>query len=83
VTALITAFKWISSISGIVAAIMVAFDSGRRVTGWGFVIFVGSSIAWTAGAPLARYRALRTQNAVLLAVNLFGVYRYLVRRSPS
>jgi nicotinamide riboside transporter PnuC len=83
VTVLITALKWIASISGIVAAIIVAFDSGRRVTGWGFVIFVGSSIAWIAGALLTKDGALGTQNAVLLAVNLFGVYRYLVREGQS
>lgn len=82
-TLAITAFKWVASISGIVAALMVALDSGRRVTGWGFVIFVGSSVAWIVGACLTKDGALGTQNAVLLAVNLFGVYRYLFRADPA
>ncbi|MBS0477998.1 MAG: hypothetical protein JSR79_01705 [Proteobacteria bacterium] len=77
---LTTVLKWLASISGIVAALMVSLDSGRRVTGWGFVIFVESSLCWIAGAALAKDGALGTQNAVLFGINLFGVYRYLIRK---
>lgn len=80
---LTTALKWLASISGIVAALMVSLDSGRRMTGWGFVIFVGSSLAWIAGAILAKDGALGTQNAALFAINLFGVYRYLIRKKAD
>lgn len=80
---LITALKWFATISGIAAALMVSLDSGRRVTGWGFVLFVGSSVAWIAGAALSHDWALGTQNIALFAINLFGVYRYLVRKKPS
>jgi hypothetical protein len=73
--------KWYAALSGIIAAFMVSLDIGRRVTGWGFVIFVTSSIAWITGAVLAKDPALGTQNAVLFAVNGFGVYRYLVRKT--
>ena len=38
--------KWTASISGMVAAFAVAADLGRRVTGWGFVLFLLSSAAW-------------------------------------
>lgn len=78
---LTTTLKWIASISGIVAAFMVAADYGRKTTGWGFVIFVGSSIAWISGAILSKDGALGTQNVVLFAINLFGVYRYLIRKT--
>lgn len=77
---LITALKWMASISGVIAALMVSLDSGRRTTGWGFVIFVGSSLAWIAGAALTKDPALGTQNACLFSINLFGVYRYLIRK---
>ena len=80
---LITVLKWAASISGMVAALMVSFDLGRRVTGWGFVIFVGSSICWVAGAILTRDFALGTQNVVLFGINLFGVYRYLIRKKAD
>ena len=80
---LIQSLKWTASISGTIAAFMVSLDSGRKVTGWGFVIFGGSSIAWIAGAALTRDWALGTQNAVLFGINLFGVYRYLVRKRAA
>jgi hypothetical protein len=75
--------KWFASISGIIAAFMVSLDLGRRVTGWGFVVFVASSIAWIAGALMADDAALVTQNAVLFGINLFGIYRYLWRKKPA
>lgn len=76
--------KWAASLSGMVAAFMVSLDNGRRVTGWGFVLFVLSSIAWIVSGLIDTESALTAQNAVLLAINLFGVYRYLIRkRAPA
>lgn len=72
--------KWFASISGIVAAFMVSLDNGRRVTGWGFALFVASSIAWITGAMLDGEEALLSQNLVLFGINVFGVYRYLIRK---
>lgn len=78
---LITTLKWAASISGMAAAFMVSLDLGRRLTGWGFVIFVGSSICWMCGALLTQDWALGTQNVVLFGINILGVYRYLVRKT--
>lgn len=72
--------KWYAAISGTIAAFMVSLDSGRRVTGWGMVIFVTSSIAWITGALLSGDEPLGAQNMVLLGINGFGVYRYLIRK---
>lgn len=74
------ALKWYAAISGTIAAFMVSLDNGRRVTGWGMVVFVTSSIAWIAGALLAKDMPLGAQNCVLLGINGFGVYRYLIRK---
>ncbi|MFS0771601.1 hypothetical protein [Sphingomonas sp. 1P08PE] len=74
------AIKWFASISGMTAALLVSLDLGRRPTGWAFVIFVASSVAWFAGAWLTEDWALGTQNSVLFAINLLGVYRYLIRK---
>lgn len=71
--------KWAASISGMLAALLVSLDLGRRITGFGFVLFVGSSICWFAGAWMTEDWALGTQNTVLFAINLLGVYRYLIR----
>jgi hypothetical protein len=78
---LVETLKWAAAISGMAAAFMVSLDLGRRLTGWGFVIFVGSSICWISGALLTEDWALGTQNIVLFGINVFGVYRYLVRKA--
>ena len=80
---LINVLKWFASGSGMIAAAMVSFDAGRKVTGWGFVLFVASAMAWIAGSVLTRDWALGTQNIVLFAINIFGVYRYLIRKKPN
>jgi hypothetical protein len=77
---LIDILKWSASISGMIAAFMVSLDLGRRLTGWGFLLFVGSSLCWIGGALLTGDEPLWTQNLVLFAINLFGVYRYLIRK---
>jgi len=80
--AVVEVLKWSASISGVVAAAMVSLDLGRRVTGWGFVLFVFSSICWIAGALMSSDEALWSQNLFLFGINLFGVYRYLIRKKP-
>lgn len=77
---LIDSLKWYASISGIIAAFMVSLDLGRRITGWGFVLFITSSIAWISGALMTKDEPLWTQNLVLFGINGFGVYRYLIRK---
>ena len=72
--------KWFASGSGVIAALMVSLDSGRRVTGYGFVLFLASSVAWISGAALTDDWALGAQNVALFAINLNGVYRYLIRK---
>jgi hypothetical protein len=80
--ALVDILKWSASISGIIAAFMVSLDLGRRVTGWGFALFLLSSLCWISGALMSDDEALWTQNLVLFGINLFGVYRYLIRKKP-
>jgi len=77
---LTTGLKWFASGSGMVAALILSLDLGRRITGWGFVIFMGSNIAWITGSALTRDFALGTQNVVLFGINMIGVYRYLIRK---
>jgi hypothetical protein len=78
-----TVLKWAASGGGIVAASMVSLDLGRRLTGWGLVLFAVSACAWIGGAALTRDFALGTQNAVLLLIDLYGAYRYLIRKMPN
>ena len=69
--------------AGTIAALIVALNLGVRKTGLGFVIFVTSSaalIAW--GFLSADAKGIGWQNIALLAINLVGVYRYLIAAEP-
>jgi hypothetical protein len=47
-------------------------------SGWGFVMFTISSIAWIASGAAMGVRSLITVNTVLLLTNLVGIYRWLL-----
>lgn len=73
-------FGWYASVTGMLAAIAIASNLGRRVTGWAFVLFSTSSIAWIIAGMSDGEQALLWQNVVLFLTNLFGVYRWLIRK---
>ncbi|MEH6790115.1 hypothetical protein [Parasphingorhabdus sp.] len=77
---LVETLRWTASISGMIAAAMIAAHLGARVTGWAFVLFCGSAMVWIAASLLDGNDPLAVQNVVLLGINLFGVYRYLWRK---
>ena len=79
---LIEIVEWYAAGSAVLAALLVALDLGRRVTGWAMVLFVTSSIAFIVYGLTDEEGALWTQNALLLVINLVGVYRYLIRKKP-
>lgn len=66
--------------TGTLAAIMVSVNAGRRMTGYGFVIFTLSSVTWIIYALQDSEMPLILQNAVLTAINLGGIYRWLIAR---
>ena len=68
--------EWYATISGIIAALMLAGDFGRRVTGFGFVLFCTMNIAWIAFAQMDDTGGLLWQNIILFGVNLLGVWQY-------
>jgi 4-amino-4-deoxy-L-arabinose transferase-like glycosyltransferase len=70
--------EWIAAIGTIIAAALVASDLGRRVTGWGFVLFCVVAIVWVISSLLNNTIPLAVQNAILLAVNAWGVWQYLL-----
>jgi hypothetical protein len=68
----------------VIAAALIALDLGRRITGLAFMLFVTSSIAligWGFAQPDTA--GIGAQNIVMLAINLIGVYRYLIRKKES
>lgn len=71
--------EWYATISGVIAAVMLASDLGRKVTGLGFVLFCTMNIAWIVHSQSQPEGAgLMWQNIILFAVNLLGVYQYLL-----
>jgi hypothetical protein len=72
--------EWYAAAAAAVAALLVSLDLGRRVTGLAFIIFVTSSIAFITYGLLdpEPEEAIATLNFVLLAINIFGVWQYLL-----
>jgi hypothetical protein len=80
---LVTALQYYGAAAGTVAALLVSLDLGRKPTGYGFVIFVTSSLALIAWGFLDRdAHGIGAQNLVLFGINVIGVYRYLIRKKP-
>jgi uncharacterized membrane protein YphA (DoxX/SURF4 family) len=70
--------EWIAAIGTIVAAALVASDLGRRITGFGFILFAAVAIAWMVSGFRNDTMPLVIQNAILLAINVWGVWQYLL-----
>lgn len=78
---LLDVLQYYGAIAATLAALVVALDLGRRVTGWAFVLFVTSSFAligWGFLNPDSE--GIGWQNVALLLINGTGVYRYLIRK---
>jgi len=75
--------QWAATITGIIAAIMVAGKFSGQITGWGFVIFTASSVGWVTFGLLKGEPPLTLQNAVLFFINLVGVWRYLIAKEEA
>lgn len=71
--------EWFGAIGAIVAAALIAADLGRKVTGWGFVLFCIVAIAWVVSGLTAKDGLpIAVQNGILLLVNLYGVWQFLL-----
>jgi nicotinamide riboside transporter PnuC len=76
--------EWIAAIGTMFAAAMVAADYSRRVSGFGFVLFAIVSCLWVySGLTAKDGMPLAIQNGVLLLINLFGVWQFLISRKKK
>jgi hypothetical protein len=73
--------NWIAPVATTVAALLVAANLGARITGIGFVAFAVGSIAWIVIGAATGQANLLWQNAVLLLVNIVGIWRWLGLRA--
>ena len=77
------ALEWFAMGTGTIAAIMVSANMGRRITGYGFVIFVASSLSWVTVGFQEQEMPLAWQNIVLTLINLIGIYRWLILKADK
>ena len=70
--------EWIAAIGTMVAAALVAADLGRRVTGFGFVLFCAVAITWVISGLTSDAMPIAAMNGVLLLINAYGVWQYLL-----
>lgn len=76
--------EWVGAIGAIIAAALIAADLGRRVTGWGFVLFSVVSVVWIVSSLSATDRMpIAVQNGILLIINLYGVWQFLLSRKKK
>lgn len=68
--------KWFGTATGIAGAFTVA--ANLPLSGWGFVLFLGSSLSWGAVGVIARDRPLWLLQAAFTAANIVGIWRWLL-----
>ena len=75
--------KWAATALTLLGAGTTAADLGRRATGWGFAALAAGSACWLTAAQMEQEQQLGLTNLALLVLNLFGVWRWLVRKAPD
>ena len=70
--------EWIAAIGTMLAAALIAADLGRKVTGWGFVLFCAVSVTWIVSGLTSNAVPIAAMNAILLLINLWGVWQFLL-----
>lgn len=70
--------EWIAAIGTVIAASMLASDLGRKVSGFGFILFCGVAITWIVAGLTSGAMPIAAMNAVLLLINAWGVWQYLL-----
>ena len=70
--------EWFGAIGAILASSLLAGDFGRRVTGWAFVLFMAVALAWVISGVLSRTWPLVIQNAILLLIDGWGAWQFLL-----
>jgi len=70
--------EWIAAIGTMIAAGLIAADIGRKATGWAFVLFCAVAMAWVVSGLTSGALPIVAMNGVLLLINAWGVWQYLV-----
>ncbi len=74
----LTSAKWLGTVAGIAGALLIALNVGGTVIGIGFVFFAVSAAAWVVAGWRMGEPSLDAMHGVFLAINLLGIWRWLV-----
>jgi hypothetical protein len=81
---MLDALQYYGAASGVLAALLIAMNLGRRWTGYAFIIFVTSSISLILWGFLQKDSSgIGLQKIALLIINAFGVYQHLRPREEE
>ena len=70
--------EWIAALGTMLAAALIAADLGRKVTGWGFVLFCAVSVTWVVSGLTSDALPIAAMNGLLLLINAWGVWQFLL-----
>ena len=68
--------KWLGTGTGVGGALLLAANT--PLSGWGFVLFLISSMSWTLAAWQARDLALGVLQLTFTGINILGIYHWLL-----
>jgi hypothetical protein len=66
--------EWIGTALGVSGALLLALNAPASKYGW--VLFLGSNLAWIAFSAIQRHRGLLVQQLVFTGTSLLGIARY-------
>lgn len=68
--------KWTGTATGISGALLIAMNIPQ--SGYGFLLFLVSSLCWFTAAWRMGETSLATLQFVFIAINLLGIWRWLI-----
>ena len=74
----LTSAKWLGAVAGIAGALLIALNVGGTIVAIGFIFFAVSAAAWVVAGWRMGEPSLVVMHGVFLAINLLGIWRWLV-----
>ena len=72
---LLIAAKWVGTALGVGGAVLIALNIGAVV--YGFMLFLISSLLWSAVATAQREPSLMVLQGAFAMINVFGIVRWM------
>ncbi len=70
--------KWLGTIAGIAGAVLIVLNICGHIVHIGFVFFAVSALSWVIAGWRMGEMSLVAMHGVFLAINLVGVWRWLL-----